>query len=62
MYIDMWYKDKISDVDGLTVTFYPNEGVYRGNLFIKGRYVGDYSTSDSCRLEKMFPQLNFNWG
>ena len=56
--IDMWYGDKIEDVDKIDITFYD---MYRGNVYIKGKCVGDYVTDDSTILEKKFPQLTFNW-
>lgn len=59
--IDMWYGDKIEDVDKIDVTFSYSDNVYRGNVFIKGKFVGDYVTDDSTLLEKKFPQLEFNW-
>lgn len=61
MTIDMWYGNKPSEVDALTIAFYPNDGQYRGNTKIKGKYVGDYVCGSSTELEKAFPQLRFNW-
>lgn len=60
-YIDMWYGDDLSEVDKVDVTFYPNEGVYRGNIYKGGKMVGDYSTSSSLDIERMFPQLIIDW-
>lgn len=57
--IDMWYGDNVDDINSIDVTFYPNSGEYRGNLFIDGKYVGDYATKDSLLLSKTFPQ--FDW-
>lgn len=59
--IDMWYCDKVTEVDRITITFSDLDCVYRGNCFIKGKYVGNYEAKDSCELEKAFPQLLFNW-
>ena len=52
--IDMWYGDEFNKYDyDADATFYPNEGVYRGNIYDKtGKRVGDYSCSDSVTLEK----------
>lgn len=52
--IDMWHGDEFNKYDyGADATFYPNEGVYRGNIYDKtGKMVGDYSCSDSVTLEK----------
>ena len=59
--IDMWYGDKVEEVERLDFTFYPNAGEYRGNLYIGFQMVGDYVCNDSVELENAFPQLHFNW-
>lgn len=59
--IDMWYNEKISEADRIDITFYPNIGVYRGNIYKNGRAIGDYTCSDSSELEKAFEHLSFNW-
>lgn len=59
--INMWYDNKIEEVDKLDIIISGIDGMYRGNVFIKGKYVGDYVTDDSTLLEKKFPQLIFNW-
>lgn len=60
--VDMWYGDLAVDAEKIDITFYPNEGIYRGNIYKGGRIVGDYWATDSTALEKRFPQLAFNWG
>lgn len=57
----MWYGDDHEKADKIDVTFYPNDGVYRGNIYKDGKTVGDYTCSDSVELEKSFSQLTFNW-
>ena len=59
--IDMWYGDKVKDVDRVDYTFYPNNTEYRGNCYIKGKCVGDYVAKGSLELEKMFSHLTFIW-
>ena len=59
--IDMWYGNKPSDADKIDITFYPNEGKYRGNIYKDGKAIGDYVCNDSVELEKKFSQLQFNW-
>lgn len=59
--IDMWYGDKASDADKISVNFYPNDGEYRGNIYKDGRAIGDYVCADSLTIEKVFNQLVFNW-
>lgn len=51
--IDKWYKrGRIAKADCF---FYPNEGIYRGNLYDKeGRIIGDYSSHDSVEIERRF--------
>ena len=59
--IDMWYKDKPKEADKIDISFYPNDGEYRGNIYKDGKIVGDYSCNDSVLLERVFSQLKFNW-
>lgn len=61
MNIDMWYGDSHKDADGIDICFYPNSGIYRGNIFKNGKFIGDYETNDSMEIEKAFPQLEINW-
>lgn len=59
--IDMWYGNKPTEADKINITFYPNEGEYRGNIYKDGKIIGDYACNDSIELEKAFEQLHFNW-
>lgn len=59
--IDMWYGDAKEEADGISVTFYPNSGEYRGNIYKDGKMIGDYTCKSSVELEDAFPQLEFNW-
>ena len=59
--IDMWYGDKAEDVDNIDIFFSDVDCVYRGNCYIKGKPVGDYSATDSTKIEAAFPQLEFNY-
>lgn len=58
--IDMWYGNKIEDVDRVDITFSDIDCEYRGNIFIKGKVVGDYVTDNLLKLESIFSQLYFN--
>lgn len=51
MQVDMWYRnEKATDA---SCTFYPNEGIYRGNFYNKdGKPIGDYSSRDSVEMSK----------
>lgn len=59
--IDMWYNDKPTDADKIDVFFYDLDCKHRGNIYKAGRIIGDYVCTDSTELEKVFPQLVFNW-
>lgn len=59
--IDMWYGDKHTEADKIDVSFYPNDGEYRGNIYKNGKIIGDYTCNNSVKLEKTFSQLHFNW-
>lgn len=52
--IDMWYGDGHKEADKIDITFYPNDGVYRGNIYKDGKIVGDYVCNDCLELEKSF--------
>ena len=49
------------EADKIDVSFYPNDGEYRGNIYKNGKIIGDYTCNDSIELEKTFSQLKFNW-
>lgn len=57
MIFDFWYGDKLEDIDGASVSFYPSDGVYRGNVYKNGKIVGDFSCNDSAKIEKVFPGI-----
>lgn len=60
MKIDYWYKNRDKKIAKVDVFFYPNEGVYRGNIYdVTGKIIGDYSTKDSVELQERFPFVNF---
>ncbi|SCH15656.1 Uncharacterised protein [uncultured Clostridium sp.] len=59
--VDMWYGNVKEEADGISVTFYPNSGEYRGNIYKDGKIIGDYTCKSSVELEDAFPQLEFNW-
>lgn len=59
--IDMWYGDDHKQADKIDIVFYDLDCEYRGNIYINGKIVGDYTCNDSLELEKSFPQLTFNW-
>jgi len=60
MIIDMWYGNKVEECDGIDVFFYPNGCIYRGNIYLKGKPIGDFSTTDSIEIEKTF-KGKFSW-
>lgn len=48
--------------DRIDMFFSDIDCIYHGNIYKNGRIIGDYFCSDSTILEKIFPQLIFNWG
>lgn len=59
--LDMWYGDEYDPRYYIaTAAFYPNEGVYRGNIIRKadGTIVGDFECDDSVEIEK---KLDVHW-
>ena len=59
MSIDFWYGNKPEDINKISISFYPNEGVYRGNLWIDNKIVGDFSMNESCAIYSVFPGFDF---
>lgn len=60
--LDMWYGNKISEIDKIDIFFSDLDCVYRGNCYIKGKAVGDYKVRNSTEIEKLFPHLIIEWG
>lgn len=60
-YLDMWYGDSPRDADKIDVFFSDLDCIYRGNIYKNGHIIGDYAAKDAAQIEKMFPQLVFNW-
>lgn len=57
MKIDFWYDDR-RDIAYADCTFYPNEGVYRGNIYDASKnIIGDYTAHDSVEIERRFPGI-----
>ena len=57
MKIDYWQKNsgRAAFADCM---FYPNEGVYRGNVYDGGgNMIGDYKSADSVEIERRFPGI-----
>lgn len=48
--IDMWYGDKLSDVDNIDGSWSDLDLIYRGNLYKNNRIIGDYSCKDITEL------------
>ena len=55
MSIDFWYGDGLTDVAKVSCTFYDSDCEYHGWMFnANGDLIGDYSSSDSTEIEKVF--------
>ena len=52
----MWYGDDHKKADKIDISFYPNDGEYRGNIYKNGKTIGDYTSNNSVELEKSFSQ------
>lgn len=59
--VDMWYGDDHKEADRIDIDFCDQDCEYRGNIYMGGKAVGDYTCDDSVELEKSFPQLTFMW-
>ena len=55
IHFDFWYGDTLKDADRVTVTFYQNDVIYRGNLYRDGEPIADFWSRDSVAIEKVFP-------
>lgn len=61
--IDWWHpeekaKKKYEAKDcGFALSFYPNDGEYRGNLYYDGRCVADIICNDSVELDEIWPGI-----
>lgn len=58
--IDMWYGDKLSDIDKFDAFWSDCDLVYRGNLYKNDRIVGDYSCNDISEFYKKLDSLAVN--
>ena len=53
--IDMWYGDKLSDVDKVDSFWSDLDLIYRGNLYKNNGIIGDYSCEN---ITELFDRLN----
>ena len=59
MILDMWHGDKLDDVDHLDVYWSDLDCVYRGNIYIGRKMVGDYEAKTVKEIERTFPKLKY---
>ena len=58
MKFDFWFGHSMKDVAFADCEFYPNEGVYRGNMYDSTfLIIGDFCSRDSTTIEKKFPGI-----
>lgn len=59
MKIDYWYGDgRKNPAVYADCYFYPNDGVYRGNVYdADGKIIGDFTSTDSVEIGKCFPGI-----
>lgn len=55
--VDMWYKDKVENVNGFYVMFNDISCVYWGNLYINDKIVGDFYAGTIQELKETLPHL-----
>ena len=59
--IDYWYKsgrEARKEIAFVNVSFYPNEGLYRGNIFDSNKKaIGDFTSDNSAEIERRFPGI-----
>ena len=56
--IDLWSGHTMEEVKLVDIFFYPMDGEYRGNLYTgAGEIIGDFSGSDSVKIEEVFPEI-----
>lgn len=58
--LDMWYGNKTSEVTRVNIIWSDLDCVYRGNMSIGGKYVGDYTANSVQEIEEAFPHLSRN--
>ena len=58
---DMWYGNKVEEVEKIDINFYSSDGEYKGNMYVNNKCIDDYTCNDSVELENSFPQLTFTW-
>jgi hypothetical protein len=56
--IDLWNGNKLEEIEELDYSFYTNPVEIRGNLYIRGEAVGDFSTDDSSELIALMNYIN----
>lgn len=50
VHIDMWYGNKPTEADKISINFYDLDAEYRGNIYKCGKIIGDYSCKNSLEL------------
>ena len=57
--IDYWCKNgRENSAVFADATFYPNNGIWRGNVYdANGNMIGDYISDDSVEIENRFPGI-----
>ena len=55
-------RDSPHNADKIDIYFSDLDCIYRGNIYQNGRIIGDYAAEEAAQIERMFPQLVFNWG
>lgn len=61
--VDIWYEEERKNINGMDCYFSDCDCVYRGNLYVDRRPVGDYSAKNSEIVERIAKGFNidFKW-
>lgn len=55
--VDMWYKDKVENVNGFNIMFNDINCFYSGNFYIDNKIVGDFYAETIQDLKEKVPHL-----
>ena len=56
----MWYNDNATDADKIDITFYPNAGQYRGNIYKNGKMIGDCGITMQIIHGAIRPEIGYH--
>ena len=59
IHFDWWYGEQKPENVDVAVNFYPNDGLYKGNMYKRGTNtcIGDFISDDSVVIERYWPWI-----